>query len=143
MLLLDANILLYAANQAAPEHKPIIRWLDEALAGPEPVGFAWNVIAAFLRITTRSKLLDSPLTITESIQRIESWLDLPNVIVVRETESHWRIFSDLMVACNVAGNLVMDAHLAALAISHDAKLITCDADFARFPGLRWANPLEA
>ncbi len=140
MKLVDLNVLLYAVNQDAPEHEAVRSWWEAALAEDEPVGLAWVVVLGFLRLTTSAQVFASPLSASQAIGRVDAWLSHPSIRLVHETEEHWRVFKELLDRAGTAGNLTTDAHLAALAISHGATLVSCDADFGRFPHLRWENP---
>jgi len=139
--LLDANILLYAYNQASEQHDRARRWLEEAMTGSEPVAFCWATLLAFLRITTNPRAVSRPLQITQASAIIDSWLAVPVATLVLPTERHWEILARLLTAGQAIGPLVSDAHLAALAIEHGATLITNDRDFGRFPDLRVEYPL--
>ena len=141
MKLLDANLLLYSANEDAPLHAKARSWLETLLSGSETVGFTWLVLLAFLRLSTRAAVFPRPLEPGESLDLIDSWLSQPCSTVVDPGERHLRILRDLIAPFGTAGNLTSDAHLAALAIEHGAELCSCDSDFSRFPGLRWRNPL--
>ena len=142
MKLVDANLLLYAVNEDAPLHAPARRWLEEALSGTETVAFSWGVLLAFLRLSTRAAIFPQPLKIEEAFAVIESWLSQRCATVAHPTERHARLLQDLLLPLGTGGNLTADAHLAALALEHGAELCSCDGDFARFPGLRWVNPLK-
>lgn len=142
MILIDANVLLYAYNPSAPQHKRARDWLQDTLSKPEPAGLAWITILAFLRLTTNPRVFDTPFLPEEAIPIVSSWLMRSNVSILQPGERHWQIFSSLLTATHARGALVMDAHLAALAIEHGASLGTTDNDFARFPGLRVVNPLQ-
>jgi toxin-antitoxin system PIN domain toxin len=141
MKIIDLNILLYAVNKDAHHHLPIRQWWEEALAGEEPIGLCWPVLLGFLRLATNSKVFPKPLHVDEALKHIDAWLAHPNTKIVIETEEHWRILRDLLHATGSAGNLTSDAHLAALAMEYGAVLFSCDADFSRFPNLRWQHPL--
>ena len=141
MILLDANILIYAVNEDASLHRKAKTWLERVLSGPETVGVSWNVLLAFLRLTTRSGVFRNPLPVAEAFHLIDSWLEQPSVMVAHPGPRHARILRDLLVASGTGGNLTSDAHLAALALEHEAELCSSDSDFARFPRLRWRNPL--
>ena len=143
MKLLDVNLLLYAVNEDSPFHTNAKFWIEEVLSGTEAVAFDWSVLLAFLRLSTRPVVFPKPLKLSEAFVLIESWLSQPCVTVVYPTERHARLLTDLLLPFGTAGNLTTDAHLAALAMEHGAELCSCDADFGRFPGLRWANPLGA
>lgn len=141
MKLLDANLLLYAVNQDAPLHAKARPWLESSLSGSETAGFAWNVILAFLRLSTRPAVFPRPLQTEEALDLMDGWLRQPCALVVHPGDRHLRILRDLIAPLGTGGNLTSDAHLAALAIEYGAELCTCDLDFGRFPGLRWRNPL--
>ena len=141
MKLVDTNLLLYAVNVHAPQHRASLAWLENSLAGDEPIAFDWIVLTGFLRISTTPRVFRQPLTIAEAVQQVTEWLDAPAACTVTATSAHWTTFQELVLATGGTGNLVADAHLAALAISHNATLVSCDTDFARFRRLRWENPL--
>jgi len=143
MILVDANILLYAYDANSSRHAAARKWLQEVLSSVEPVGFAWVVILAFLRLTTQPRILTRPLSLDEAIAIVHEWLNRPNVSIAEPTVRHWEVLSTLLPTGQAKGRLVTDAHLAALAIEHGAVLYTTDRDFTRFPGLKWSNPLDA
>lgn len=140
MLVVDANVLLYAVNERAPEHKAATGWLGEALNGSEAVAFAWTVILAFLRVSTRPALFPRPLTTAEAIDILERWLGQPPAVTLEPTPRHLTLLRGLFEAVRGGGNLVGDAHLAALALEHGAAIVSFDRDFARFEGLRLVRP---
>jgi uncharacterized protein len=140
MKLVDLNVLLYAVNRDSPGHETVRSWWEAVLAEDEPVGLPWVVLLGFLRLATNAQVFASPLSASQAIDRVDAWLRRPNIRLVRETDEHWRTLKGLLGEAGTAGNLTMDAHLAALAISHGATLVSCDADFGRFSGLRWENP---
>lgn len=142
MILVDANLLLYAYDSSSRDHARSRAWLEEALSSPDPVAFAWVTILAFLRISTNPRALARPLAIDESIAIVSSWLAQPCVVVLDPGERHWDVLVKVLGPGQARGPLVMDAHLAALAIEHGATLATCDRDFTRFDGLRLVNPLS-
>jgi toxin-antitoxin system PIN domain toxin len=115
--------------------------LEETLSGTENVGFAWLVLVAFVRISTNPRVMAEPFDVNEAIDMVESWLGRPNASMVNPTERHPEVWRNLPERVGAGGNLTSDAHLAALAIEHGAELCSADNDFARFPGLRWVNPL--
>lgn len=141
MILLDANLLIYAINEDAPLHRKAKSWLESAISGPGAVGFSWNVLLAFLRLTTRPGLFRNPLPVETAFELIASWLDQPPATVIHPGPRHLRIMRELLLPMGTGGNLTSDAHLAALAIEHGAELCSSDTDFARFQGLKWRNPL--
>lgn len=141
MILVDANLLLYAYHPRAEQHERARAWLEKALSGPEPVGLSWLTILAFLRLSTSPRVFERPLSAPEAEKIVSSWLAEPTVMVVGPGERHWEILRTLLLDAQVTGPLVSDAALAALALEHGATLKTTDRDFARFPGLRWENPI--
>ena len=141
MKVVDLNILLYAVNLDTPVHKAARKWWEAALNDEEPVGLPWVVLLGFIRISTNRKVFENPLPPEEAIARVDSWLSVPVVHILHESEEHWTILSRLLNEAGTAGNLTTDAHLAALAIANGAMLVSCDHDFARFSHLRWENPL--
>jgi toxin-antitoxin system PIN domain toxin len=141
MILLDVNLLLYAVNEDAPLHRQTKRWLESAMSGSETIGFAWIVLLAFLRITTRQGVFRKPLTPEAAFELISGWLEQPNAAVVHPGANHLRVLRELLLPIGMGGNLTSDAHLAALAIEHGAEVCSGDNDFSRFKGLRWSNPL--
>lgn len=141
MRIVDINLLLYAINRDAPNHKPARQWWESALSSAEPVGLAWLVVLGFVRIATHPRILPRPLSSQEALSLMESWLELPATRIVEPTARHWPIFRDLLGAAGTAANLTSDAHLAAIAIEHGATLYSTDRDFGRFSQLRWRNPL--
>jgi toxin-antitoxin system PIN domain toxin len=141
MIVVDANLLIYTVNQDAPLHQKARAWWEAALTGSETVGLPWNVVLAFLRLTTRAGVFQHPLTVESAFALVDDWLRQPVVVTLEPGPHHLRLLRDLAFALGLAGNLTSDAHLAALAIEHGAELCSCDADFARFPGLHWRNPL--
>ena len=143
MKIVDLNVLLYVVNENAPHHQALLNWWEEAVNGDESMGLSWIVLLGFLRIATNPKIFPHPLEPATALGKIHTWLSLANAFVVREKAEHWEVLRTLLVETGTAGNLTTDAHLATLAISHGAVLVSCDRDFARFRGLRWENPLES
>lgn len=142
MILIDANLLLYAYDASSIRHAAARRWLETVLARPEPVGWSWLTLLAFLRIASHPRALESPLSIHEAVSIVSEWLAQPNAALLQPGDRHWEILSALLPVAQARGPLVIDAHLAALALEHGATLATTDRDFTRFPALRWHNPLE-
>lgn len=140
MMVVDANVLIYAVNEDSPHHDLARDWLDTALSGSDTVGFAWVVVLAFLRLTTRASLWRRPLTVDEACSIVEGWLARPAAVVVHPTPRHLHVLRGLLSPTGTASNLVTDAHLAALATELGAQVVTFDRDFGRFPGLRWRVP---
>lgn len=143
MILVDANLLIYAIDADAPQHKRARPWLEQVLSGVDPVGLPWIVILAFLRITTREGIMLRPLPLDAALAYVQSWLQQPCVEAVAPGEHHWPILCRLLEATGTAGNLTSDAHIAALALERGASVCSTDHDFARFPGIRHVNPLTS
>ena len=141
MKLVDANLLLYAVDEGSPHHEAAKPWLEQQLSGSETFAFAWAVLLAFIRLGTNPRVFAAPLTLEEALDLVDSWLEQPCATVVHPTDRHSRTLRDLLALLGTAGNLTSDAHLAALSVEHGAELCSGDADFARFPGVRWVNPL--
>lgn len=141
MIFVDANLLIYAEDADSPFHPAVRVWWDNALNGSDPLCLSWPVLNAFLRIRTSARIFRQPLTLAEASARIDAWLAQPCVRIVHATDRHWAVFRDLLKRGKAPASLVGDAHLAALAIQHNCVLYSTDADFSRFPGLRWRNPL--
>jgi toxin-antitoxin system PIN domain toxin len=141
VILVDANLLLYAYDPRAVEHEASRSWLEAALSGSALVRFAWLSLWAFLRISTNPRVFQHPLTTKEAGDAVSSWLAQPAAGILEPGERHWEILRGLTAKGQASGPLVMDAVIAAIAIEHGATLQTTDRDFARFPGLSWANPI--
>jgi len=142
VILVDSNLLLYAHDTFSEFHSPARLWWDAQLSGSEHVCLSWPVLSGFVRIATNARVHRRPMTVQEATDRIQSWLDQPCVRIVAPTERHWEIFRGLLRESNAVGNLVYDAHLAALAVEHNCELHSSDQDFSRFRGLKWKNPLR-
>lgn len=132
MILVDANLLVYAYHSGSPFHDQAKSWLEEVLSGLEPVGFPWSTIHAFLRLTTNPKIVGNPFPIDEAAGIVEEWLQRPQVVVPQPGDRYWPILRRLLEEARVQGPLVTDAHLAALAVEHGAALYSSDRDFRRF-----------
>ena len=143
MKLPDVNLLLYAVDEGSARHEPARAWVEERLSGTETFALTWVVLLAFIRLTTSSRVFQSPLTTSEALDLVDGWLVQHCASVVHPTSRHASVLRELLEPLGTAGNLTTDAHLAALAIEHGAELCSTDRDFSRFTGLRWANPLEA
>jgi hypothetical protein len=141
VILVDANLLLYAYHPRAPGHEASRRWLEATLVGPELVRFAWLTLWAFLRLATNPRVFERPLSAAEAAAAVSAWLAQPCAGVLEPGERHWTILRDVLRSGQATGPLVMDAAMAALAIEHGATLYTTDRDFSRFPSLKWTNPL--
>ena len=134
----DLNVLLYAVNADAAQQAVAARWLEEAHEQPGGIGYAWVVLLGFLRIATRPGIFPRPLTLDEALGQVDDWLSHPHARILAPTERHAAVLARLLIGAGVGGDLVTDAHLAALAIEHGAELGSFDRDFGRFPGLRLA-----
>jgi len=142
VILVDANILLYAEDEQNPLHEKAREWWDAQLSDALPVCLCWIVLDAFIRIGTNPRVFEHPLSLDQALSRVQSWLDQPCTRIIQPTERHWIVFQKMLVTGQATANLVTDAHLAALAIEHSCELISTDTDFSRFPGLKWRNPLK-
>ena len=142
MILVDANILLYAEDSLHPRNQQAREWWDGQLSQAETVCLCWTVLSAFIRIGTNPRVFEHPLSLEQALARVQSWLDQPCTRVVRPTERHWTVFQQMLTDGQAIANLVTDAHLAAIAIEHGCELASTDSDFARFPKLKWSNPLS-
>jgi toxin-antitoxin system PIN domain toxin len=138
--IVDANILLYAINPSERRHGVARSWLDEALTQAEPIGFSWLVLLAFLRISTLPGAFARPISPAEAAEVMQAWLDQPAALVIEPTSRHPALLRGLIEPLGTGGNIVNDAHLAALAIEHGAEVVSFDTDFGRFPGVRWRLP---
>jgi uncharacterized protein len=142
MIVLDANLLLYAYDITSPQHKNARQWLEETLKKVDSVAIPWLTIQAFLRISTDSRIMAMPFTPEKAVSIVETWLALPQVRLLAQGESHWQFFRSMILEGQSRGALLTDAALAALTMEHGGTIYSTDRDFARFPGLRWINPLE-
>ena len=141
MILIDANLLVYAHVRSLKQHEAALVWLDDKLNAPAPVGIPWPSILAFLRLVTNPRIFEFPVPIESAWNQVESWQSNPNVWVPTPTERHGEILGNLLSTTDVQSNLIPDVHLASLAIEHGLLLCSCDGDFARFKDLRWENPI--
>lgn len=140
MIFPDINLLVYAYDETSEFHEPAAAWLEGALATGQ-VFFSWQTISGFLRIVTNRRIFHNPLDITRAIDIVESWLDLENTYIVSLEKKNWPLFKNVLIDGQADGNLVMDAHLAAMAASCGATLASADRDFTRFPVVQLINPL--
>lgn len=141
MILVDANLLLYATLSSYDEHARARCWLDTQLSGSDPVGLPWTSLLAFMRIATNPRLFPRPLPMADAWAQVRAWRAQPCVFSPVPGANHEQLLDELMGVTVVTARLLTDAHLAALAMGHGLRLCSADADFARFPGLRWMNPL--
>lgn len=142
MILVDANLLVYAHASSLPQHERALRWLDEHLNGTAAVGLPWASLLAFVRLVTNPRIFERPESIPEAWKQVEAWLGCGSVWIPAPMERHREILAKLLLQTGMRSNLVPDAHLAALALEHGLILCSSDGDFARFSNLRWQNPLE-
>jgi len=142
VIVLDANVLLYAYDVNSEKHTKARVWVEQVLSDGTPVGLPWQTVAAFIRVVTNPRLPGKRFTPEEAAQIVDQWLGQPNVRLLAPGDQHWVTFRQMMIDGQARGPLVSDAQLAALAIEYGGILQTTDRDFARFPGLRWSNPLE-
>lgn len=142
MIVVDANLLIYSYDTHSPHHKKSLSWVEKVLSGTETVGLPWQTVSAFVRILTNRKLHGLRLSLEQAAEVVDEWLDQPNVRLLLPGEDYWRVLRRVMIEGQASGALVSDAVIAALTIEYGGVLHTPDRDFARFPGLRWKNPLE-
>jgi toxin-antitoxin system PIN domain toxin len=143
VILVDANLLLYAVNADAPEHELSKTWLDRALSGATRVGLSWPSLLAFVRLSSNPMVVRNPQTPAAAWQQVREWLGADVAWIPVPGERHADILGQLISLPMMSSRLVSDAHMAALAIEHGLTLCSTDGDFARFPGLKWQNPLGA
>ena len=141
MKIVDLNVLLYAVNENSVHHSAARRWWENAVNGEEPIGIPWIVLLGFLRLSVNSAVFPHPLDADAALEKVDTWLALETTRLVGEKDGHWDVLRPLLADSGTAGNLTTDAHLAALAISHGAVLVSFDNDFSRFEGLRWESPI--
>lgn len=142
MILVDANLLLYAVNADLPLHPRARAWWESVLSGTQAVGIPWVVILAFVRLSTHPRIFTRPLSIEHAMGYIDEWLAQPVASVVAPGPQHWPILRNLLRLSGAAGNLTTDAHIAALALEKGYGVFSADSDFKRFPGLNHVNPLQ-
>lgn len=141
MIVLDANLLIYAYDSSSAHHTKARTWVEEAFSNTEAVGLPWHAITAFLRVMTNKRLPGARFTLEEASQVVDRWLIQPNIRVLAPGEHHWPLLRSMLIDGQASGALANDAQIAALTIEYGGVLHTADRDFARFPGLRWTNPL--
>jgi toxin-antitoxin system PIN domain toxin len=141
MKIVDVNVLVYIASLESPHHKTLHQWWETAMNGSEPIGLCWPALVGFVKVMSDPRIMPKPVPLNDCIDRVNLWLENRTTELIRETEDHWSVFQLVMLSSSITGKLVHDAHLAALAISRGATLVSCDTDFARFRHLRWENPL--
>jgi toxin-antitoxin system PIN domain toxin len=142
VIVLDANLFIYAYNSSSVHHAKGRAWLEATLSDTEVVGIPWQAVSAFLRVMTNPRLPADRFTVEQATHIVDLWLAHPIVRVLTPGERYWPLFRRMVVQGQAAGPLVTDAEIAALTIEYGGVLYTADRDFARFPGLRWVNPLD-
>lgn len=142
MILLDANLLVYAHVTSLTQHHAARNWLDSRLNGPTPVGLPWPTLLSFVRLVSNPRIFEHPQPISKAWKQVDDWLTCPVAWIPQPTERHREILGSFLTDTLGRSNLVPDAHLAALAIEHGLTLCSTDRDFARFPNLRWEDPLQ-
>ena len=141
MIVPDVNLLMHAYNAESPVHSAARAWWERLLNGTQPVGLAWAVILGFIRLATNRQVVQHPLSPAAACAHPRSWLAQPYVTIAHPGDRHAQIVFGLLETAGAAGNLTTDAHLAALAIEYQGEVHSTDADFSRFPGVRWINPI--
>jgi len=141
VIVIDANILLYAYDADSDKHAKARAWVEEVFSGASPVGLPWQTVSAFMRIVTNPRLTGKRFTPAEVVEIVDEWVNQPNVRLLGPGDHHWNFLRQMMVDGQARGPLVTDAQLAALTIEYGGVLHTTDRDFSRFPGLRWKNPI--
>jgi uncharacterized protein len=142
MTLVDLTLIMAATNSRAPMHRAARDWWEDQLNSERKIALSWLVILGFIRLTTSSKIMPEPLPLADAVAIVDSWLARPNVTIAQVTAQHWNVLQNMLHAVGHGAALTMDAHLACLAIEHDAEIATADEDFSHFPGLKWRNPLN-
>jgi toxin-antitoxin system PIN domain toxin len=141
LILVDVNLLIYASIEESPHHSAALAWLDRQLNGRTRVGLPWPSLLGFLRVVTNRRALAQPLSMEDAWGQVGRWLQQEVVWTPNPTDAHAEVLGRLLAFPGMVANLVHDAELAALAIEHGLTMCSADRDFARFPGLRWENPL--
>ena len=142
MIVVDANLLIYAYDVKSGHHRKSAAWFERVLSDKEAVGLPWPCISAFVRVVTNRRLAGMRVPVNAALATVEEWLQSPNVQVLVPGDRHWIVFRRMVIEGQAAGTLVSDAETAALTIEYGGVLHTADRDFARFPGLRWVNPVN-
>ena len=140
MVIVDANVLLYAVDRASSHHDEARAWLDRSLAGAEAVGLAWLALLAFVRVGTNAAIFPQAMSVENALDQVQAWLSAPAAVVVQPTTRHAEMLRGLLLETGTAGNLTNDAHLAALAIENGADIVSYDRNFARFAGVKHRLP---
>jgi uncharacterized protein len=141
MIVLDVNLLIYAYDTTCGDHGKARTWVEDVFSGDEPIGLPWQTLSAFIRVLTNPGLFGERFTMRQVLAIVDEWIEMPDVRVLSPGEDHWEYLREMLVGGDVRGKLTTDAELAALTIEYGGVLYTNDRNFARFPGLRWMNPL--
>lgn len=141
MVIVDANVLIYAVNADSAHHETARTWLDEALSKPGGVGLPWIVLLAFIRIVTNARVMPFPMSLEDALGQIEAWLSSPAALIVEPTPRHLTVLASLLRDSKTGANLVNDAHIAAMALDRNATVVSFDRDFGRFAGLSHQVPM--
>jgi hypothetical protein len=142
VIVVDANLLIYSYDTASPDHRNARAWIERIFSEAELVGLPWQTVAAFLRVITNRRLAGFRITVEQAMQIVETWLEQPNVRLLAPGDDYWSVLKRMIVEGSASGSLISDAEMVALTIENGGVLYTADRDFARFPGLRWKNPLQ-
>ncbi len=142
MIVVDANLLIYSYDRDSAHHTKSLTWLEKVFSGVEGVGLPLQSVAAFLRVVTNPRLSGKRISVEQAVQIVEEWIQQPNVQILVPGDRHWSVLRRMILEGRASGPLVSDAEIAALTIEYGGVLHTTDRDFARFPGLRWKNPLS-
>jgi len=143
VIVLDANLLLYAYDSSAPNHRQAHAWIEQIFSGESIIGIPWQTVYAFLRIVTNPSLPGQRFTAGEAVEIVDQWLEQPNIHLLAPGEDHWRLLRQMIISGQARGRTITDAQLAAITLEYGGELCTTDRDFARFPNLSWSNPLES
>lgn len=143
MLLPDVNVLIYAhVEDSTPDHAEYARWVTGLATGQEPFALSVLVLSGFVRVVTNPRVFSPSSTLDQSFAFVKSLVERPTARIVGPGPDHLDIFERLCRESGAAGKLVADAQHAAVAVEHGCTLVSTDADFSRFPGLRWQHPLR-
>jgi len=142
MILLDANLLIYAYNKCSTKHQKAKTWLNDVLNGIPKVGLPWNSLLAFTRIVTNRRIFETPAAPEHAWEQVIKWVHTPAAWVPEPTENHAEIIREIIKTVSVNANDIPDIHLAALAMEHGLKVYSTDSDFLKYSGITWVNPLD-
>ena len=137
----DVNLLVYAHDDTSPFYRDASAWLEKTLSNEE-VFFSWQSICGFLRIVTNIRIYKTPMGLNDALEIVDSWLELENAHLISLNKTNWQLFKKMMTDGQAKGDLIMDAHLAAIAASNGATVASTDRDFTRFPGISLIDPIS-